>query len=135
MSGEPITSILVIASTSTAANADSNMFVEVMIPQVAAAEVALPGAKGVTNLATMSASGSKTASEIQPADITISTEPPNEGNAWLPSSLYVLGKGDTSDYEVICAIPVWPTDVWLSEDSNDPNSHPAVTLEQVLSHV
>ncbi|WP_111494664.1 hypothetical protein [Marinobacter bohaiensis] len=131
----PVTSILVIASTSTAANADSNMFIEVLIPQVAGSEAALPGPQGSTQVVTIPASGTKTMSQITPADITISTEPPNQGNAWLPSAFYVLGKGDSSDYEVICAIPEWPTDVWLSEDPNDPNSFPAISLDQVLSHV
>ncbi|MEQ5835288.1 hypothetical protein EB809_16105 [Marinobacter sp. R17] len=135
MSDVPVTSILVIASTSTVANAGSNMFVEVLIPQVAASEVSLPGSQGSTQVITMPASGTKTISEITPADINLSTEPPNEGDAWLPSAFYVLGKGDSGDYEVICAIPEWPTDVWLSEDPNDPNAYPAVTLAQVLSHV
>ena len=136
MADSPVTSILVIASTATTENADSNMFIEVFIPGVAATEAMLAGALGATHTVTMAASGSKTVNEISPADITISTEPPNEGNAWLPASLYVLGKSDESDYQVICAIPQWPSDIWLSEDPNshqNPPAFSAVTLDQVLA--
>lgn len=135
MSDHPVTSILIIASTARMKDADSDMFAEIMIPGVAATEAALPGPKGATRVITIGASGTKTASQITPADITISTEPPNEGNAWLPAAFYVLGKGDTGDYELICAIPEWPEDIWLSEDPNDPehpNTFPAVTLDQVM---
>lgn len=138
MADAPVTSILVIASTAQSQNADSNMFIEVLIPQVAASEVALPGTLGSTQVITMTASGNKTVSQITPADIIISTEPPNEGNAWLPASLYVLGKSDDSDYQVICAIPQWPSDIWLSEDPDshqNPPAFSAVTLDQVLAAI
>lgn len=130
-----ITSIMVVMSTARSKCAGSEMFIEIMIPGVAASEVALPTQLGSTHVVTIPASGSKTASEISPADITISTEPPHEGNAWLPSAFYVLGKGDGGDYQVICAISEWPEQIWLSEDPSDhqyPNAFPAVSLDVVL---
>lgn len=135
MSDQPITSIMIIASTARMKYAGSDMYAEIMIPGVAATEAALPGNKGETRVFTIGASGTKKASEISPADISISTEPPNEGNAWLPSALYILGKGDSSDYQVICAIPEWPEQVWLSQDPNDhylPDAVPAISLDLVL---
>lgn len=136
MSDPYVTSVLVVASTARSKHAGSEMFIEVLIPGVAATEVALTNTVGGTTVVTIPASGSKRISEISPSDISISTEPPHEGNAWLPSALYILGKGDEGDYQVICAVPEWPTQIWLSEDPADhayPDAFPAVSLDLVLS--
>lgn len=131
-----VTSIMVVASTARTQNADSDMFIEVLIPGVAASEVDLPGTVGETRVVTMSASGSKRVSEITPADIFINTEPPNEGNAWLPAAFYVLGKDDSGDYQVICAISEWPSQIWISRDPSVhryPDAFPGLNLDVVLS--
>lgn len=132
----PVTSILIIASTSTAKYATSKQFSGITIPQVAAGEIKLASdSSGGSNTVTLQASGSTNIEDITPADITINVEPPNEGDAWLPSSLCVLGKSDTSDYQIICNIPVWPTQIWLSADKNDhhyPDAFSSINLAQVL---
>ncbi|UZE94370.1 hypothetical protein [Alkalimarinus alittae] len=132
----PVTSILIIASTSTAQYATSQQFSGITIPQVAAAEIRLSSTQsGGSTAVTIPASGSKNLEDITPADITINVEPPKEGDAWLPSSLCVLGKGDTGDYQIICNIPAWPPQIWLSADKNDhqyPDAFSSINLEQVI---
>ena len=132
----PVTSILIIASTSTAQYATSHQFSGITIPQVAAGEIKLASTEaGGSTVVTLPASGSKNLEDLTPADITINVEPPNEGDAWLPSSFCVLGKGDTGTYQIICNIPVWPPQIWLSADKNDhhfPDAFSSINLAQVL---
>lgn len=131
-----VTSILVIASTSTAKYATSQQFSGITIPQVAAGEIRLSSSDpGGSAIITLPASGSKNIEDITPADITIHVEPPHEDDAWLPSSLCVLGKGDSTDYQIICHIPAWPPQIWLSVDKNDhhfPDAFSSISLAQVL---
>ena len=132
----PVTSILIIASTSKVKWATSNQFTGITIPQLAGGEVKLAANQpGNTNIVTLQANGSKNLEDIKPADITINVEPPNEGDAWLPSSLFVLGKGAEGDYKMICNIPEWPPQIWLSQDKNDhhfPDAFSSINLEQVI---
>lgn len=135
MADQPITSILLIASTARRMAAASGMYVGFSIPGVAEGELPLAGGAGETKIMTLPASGAKTAGQIAPADITVFTEPPQEGDAWLPSAFYVLGAGADGKYSVICAIPEWPSQIWLSKDTGDhhyPSAFPGVTLDQVL---
>ncbi len=131
----PVTSILIIASTSTVQYGTSQQFSGITIAQVTAGEVKLASSEaGGSTAVTLPASGSKNLEDITPADITINVEPPNEGDAWLPSSLCILGRGNTSDYQIICNIPVWPTQIWLSADKNDhhyPDAFSSINLAQV----
>ena len=132
----PVTSILIIASTSKAKWATSKQFTGITIPQLAGGEVKLASNQSAaTNIVKLQANGSKNLEDITPVDITINVEPPNEGDAWLPSSFYVLGKGDTGDYQLICSIPEWPPQVWLSADKNDhhyPDAFSSINLAQVI---
>ncbi|WP_250658238.1 hypothetical protein [Alkalimarinus coralli] len=132
----PVTSLLIIASTNTLKYSNSNQFSGFTIPQLAAGEVRLASSElGGTTVVQLSANGSKNLEDITPKDISINVEPPNEGDAWLPSSFYVLAKGDVGDYQLVCSIPQWPVQMWFSADPNDhryPNAYSELNLSQVI---
>ncbi|MDG5499484.1 hypothetical protein [Marinobacter sp. BGYM27] len=135
MPADGVTSILLVVSTATVKDAGSDMFFELIIPELASTESPAPTAPGDTGIYTLQANGSKTIDQISPTDITISADMPNGDNAWLPASLYLLAKTDTSDYQLVCGIPQWPSQIWISEDQSAhtlPPAFPAISLQNVL---
>ncbi|TCI03267.1 hypothetical protein EZV61_10325 [Corallincola luteus] len=134
----PITKVMLIVSTATEANADSDMFVELHIAGLSGAELPLAGTQGASKIFEIPTSGDLNLDQVSPTDIELSVDgdAPSSFNAWLPGSCYVLGKGDSTDYQLLCAIPEWPSSIWFCADSSAHEDPPAfngvVTLQMVL---
>ncbi|GAA5217908.1 hypothetical protein ACFSJ3_06390 [Corallincola platygyrae] len=137
----PITKVMWIMSTSTEAGADSEMFVELHIPNLVTAEEQIAGTSGETKIVEIDASGEMMLEEITPSDIELSVDgdTPSSFNAWLPSSCLLLAKGTGTNYQLVCAVPNWPASLWFSADPSDHTDPPAVsgmlTLQNVLDAI
>ena len=41
------------------------------------------------------------------------------GDAWLPSSIFIIGKSRTNEFKVLVGLDNWPENAWLSTQTSD----------------
>ena len=135
--------MILIASTSRRRHAASPMYVNFEIEAsdgaVFSLELPLPSSNsGETKVMTFPDSAFRRPTDtddIQPQHIVISTDMPGEDNAWLPQAMYVLAQVDTNTVVQLASIPEWPTQMWLSANSNDhryPDAFSYFNLQQII---
>ena len=44
-----------------------------------------------------------------------------EGDAWLPSSIFIVGKSNSNEFKVLVGNENWPKDAWFSTQTSDAN--------------
>ena len=57
--------------------------------------------------------------DVLPGNVRLTIRGGEGGNAWLPQSIWVMGRTVDGQYHLLVARPDWPATAWFSTDHSD----------------